>query len=558
MTFQRLFIISIIILFFILCILQTINSQIRNRVKQYAETLSDDFVCCYKYLKSNHYIVIGCVLLFCLSYGYNIVTCPISLDEEFQFYQPANFTQWCYEGRFSIAVLKTVFLRYSMYVPYLATFIGAFIYTISGLIALISITEHFETDNKFLSVIFLGFYMTQPHVLMDMLAFSTYSIEVAFGILLSIVSARWIYLGIQKRDLLLIITSCILCAFAIGIYQAIASVFITMIIILTICRILAYSNYSLNTLKTDFITILFIALTFFLSIIIFYLLYSQSTAMHYVPDSVTYVNGYACWGQTSSLFQDFKQSLHSLLLFLRNTQGFLGIGYIRLPLVLGVGLSIINFFINKGIRRIIIPLLNIMLVACLFLMWIVLGVSTTLPYRVWLSLPLASAFIYMYFLYTVDRLIKPSILRIAILFCTGIILFGQIQVLNLMYYIDNIRYQKDAQFANEIYYDICHIADPTGKIIVLVGTRDLAEDSSFIKKNPSTNERAKTDVLGYSIFRRGDEPHRMEGFFGLLGYDLNFELPTEDEINWVNNNMAIYPLKEGIAEHNGKIYIRLQ
>lgn len=501
--------------------------------------------------------LIGVIVLFVAVYGYQISNFTLSIDEELQMFQAKNSLQWCYEGRFSIAILKSIFMESGMFPPYLSTFIAGILMTFSGLTICLLFTEKLMSPpGLFEKLIFLAGYLSFPSVFIETLSFSTYCIEISFGMFLVSFSVLLLdyYHTTRKRPYL--IANILIMIFALGIYQAMVNVYITTIIIYYLLSIYAEPNITWQRLWQYLKRIFFTIVILLISLAGFYFIYKAATFIHRMDSSIDYINGFSGWSADLSIGESLRYSFIGL----GNVMSMYeipGIRYFYYYLMIGLMTAIFLLIINHNLKGITCCLLMIIALLSSFLMWVALA-SEYLPFRVWLAVPVICGFTYFFTIYCIRnsnwRMI-PAISSFVIL----VILFRQIQTATQLSFSDHTRMGMDLSYAQEIYNDICfEFGSPSQETpIVFIGTNDVAQNSTVIQ-NPPSSKYWGGNSLGYSLWHRAQEPWRMKGLYAYLGYDLTFEVCTEPEIiEYIRTHLNVFPQKGSMILWDNKIYVRL-
>lgn len=552
---------SVIIIAFLLYLILSFKidnvfyENVKNVFKDLQNFVSDALLQLY-----DKRILIGSIILFLAIYGYQISNFTLSLDEEFQMSQAKNIVQWCYEGRFSIGILKNFFMAFGMYEPYLSNLIASLIMLLNALL-FCCLLDNIKYKNKahyFSKLVFIAFYMSFPSIVVEFMSFSTYCIEVAFGMTILLCSVWLFHRYLENKEKSFIIFNIFLVFFALGIYQAMATVYITLISIYFFVKI--YEKKRIE--KKEFVRIakdIFLSFSVFLiSVIVFFIVYKIATSMHYVQGSIDYINDFSGWDFKQGIITSLKNSIATLFETVFHTD-IIGLVYFRWYILTFIVDALLVLFFNRSksiLEKILLIILLSEILLSGFYMWIVLA-STALPLRAWLAVLFVAGF--MYYLLAeilIDKFPKTFILLGG--FAIMIIGIRQIQTINELFVNDHKRMEKDFAFAEEIYENIASkVTDIENKTIVFIGTRDLANDITIIK-NPTTDLYFGGDALGYSLWRRAQEPHRMKGLFAYLGYDLEFQACTQEEYELAKNTMEIFPLDNSILESNNIVYVRLE
>lgn len=499
-------------------------------------------------------------IIFVSIFGYEIFNFTLSIDEESHMsgVYPDN-TSWCYEGRFSISILKDLLMEFRMFQPCLSNFLGAVILLLAGLciFSLISDKLTIQNPNKYFSLFFLAGFLSFPPVIADTQSFSTYCIEVSVGIFCTALAVVYLdrYFVTGKRGNLLCNISLLI--FVLGIYQAMAGVYISLVIMYFLILIFNEENVTNQKVFYYFKKILVSIVYFLLSVGLFYVIYIFAKALHRYEPSREYINGFSGWDLEYGIFASLSRSVNELIAVLFQTQ-IPGIKYFTYYMVLGVLLTVFFLIIYPNLKGALCGALTLLFTMSGYFMWVGLA-SVFLPFRVWQAAPIVSGFLYFMSAYMVRMKLRKKYYLIFQLVLT-IVLFRQIQTVNELFYNDHVRMEKDFTFARELYHDICYeTGTPTTETpIVLIGTVDLGADTSIINY-PLGNRHWGGNILGYSLWNRAQEPDRMRGLYYVLGYTLNIYNCTDSAtLTYAWENMTVYPQKGSIVSMNGVVYVRLQ
>lgn len=498
-------------------------------------------------------------LLFLAVFGYEIFNFTLSLDEEFQFAGLSENEGWCYEGRFSITVLKDLLMEFGMYQPCLSNLLGAVLLVLTGMCVFSLIKDKLRGKklNDYLSLVFLAGFLSFPSVIAESQSISTYCIEISFGMFCTALAVIYLdryYMTKEKRN---IVFNIVLLAFAIGIYQAMTGLYITLVLIYFLTTVFAEQEVSNEKAGAFLRRIISSAIFFLMAMAVFYLVYKAATTIHHVESSIEYINEQSGWDLEYGIFKSFARSVEQLTATLFQTQ-IPGIKFFAYYMVVGSLLTIFFLIAYPNLKGAICGGLVVLITLSGYIMWIGLA-ATSLPFRVWLASPAVCGFLYFMAVYVA----RTHFHRKYYLLCqiaVTIILFRQVQTVNELFYNDHVRMEKDVAFARELYHDICYeVGIPNADTpIVLIGTVDLGADNAIVQ-NPYTDKYWGGNCLGYSLWRRAQEPLRMNGFYYVLGYTLNFySCYDADVIAYAQSDMTVYPQKGSIALMNGIVYVRLQ
>lgn len=506
------------------------------------------------FIKAHVSLVLVIAAVSLLIFGFEVSNFIISLDEERVFPYSLDPGPWAYEGRLGISVFKRLFMVFGMFPPFIANGVAAALLFLSAIFA-IALLEQASDAKKALfpigvfSVIFLSF----PSVWIEVLSFSTFSIEVALAMLLTIVSVFYLRQFYECRDRVRLFWGLCFIVIAISIYQAFVTVFLTFSLILAIEDIRNARVSGKDIVKELLIVLLLCGV----AVVLYFLLLTLARSVQTNAGSDAYLSAMTGWAAESSPFAALRSSLASLVAFITENNRIPGMKYIGISyVILLVGGLIALFPLNWKKRGALVILLCILGVAP-FAMWIALT-STSLPLRTLLALPMLAAYAYYLLL---DALLAVSekhqldIFYYAACFIALLLAFNQVQIINELFFRESERAQADITMAQSIAEDIEHKID--GRIdrpIVFIGCYDIAKDNDYFYQNPSTNNYWGGDVLGYSLWRRASEPDRMHGLFLMAGYDLEFETPKANESV---KPKAVWPEYGSIVEEDSRIVVRL-
>lgn len=541
-----------------------LNEIINDTTLNEDNILWDDIHNQVKYITSllkNRKFSMGVLIIITLVFGYYLTSFSISLDEEFQFYNPKNTGQWCYEGRFIIATIKELLMKNGMYPPIFVAIISVITYSLSGIvdIAAFNKAQELNEDNRNVAaeLIFLVGYLSFPAVVFEFMSFNTYSFDVSCGILFASISVFELICFFDDGKKYEVVLSIIFLMLGIGVYQAIINVYISLVAIYFFLRILNQGQNNLIRKNVKKIVISICVMVIALGI--FYILYLIATTIHSNQGSQAYVNSYSNWDLGLGIIGSLKKSLKALFMTI-TTPGTLFNKYFMFMAIVAAGNEILLLLFERKWKRIVLSLLNIFVTFSCFVLWIVLA-STYLPYRTMLAVPLVAGIIcYIFIILQKRYMAKYQLINIGCIFFISLLLIREVQTLNIMFYYDDIRAKKDVRFAEDIYTDVNRIVGDriNDEPIIFIGVRDLTSEN-WIYNSPSNGSYWGGNAYGYSIWRRAQEPMRIMGLYGVLGYEVECEV-CEDEniIDFLNAVLTVYPEEGSICEVDGKIYVKLQ
>ena len=498
-------------------------------------------------------------VLFLSIYGYQLFNFTLSLDEEVHMAGFKENASWCHEGRFSITVLKDFLMEFGMYQPCLSNLLGDVLLLLAGLciFSLISKKLTRNKPDKYLSLVFLAGFLSFPTVIAESQSFSTYCVEISFGMFctaLAVVYLDRYFMTGKGRNLVLNI---LLLAFSLGIYQSMAELYISLVMIYFLVSIFNEKDVKNRKAVIYLRKILLSVLFFVLSLVVFYLAYKIATSIHRVESSIEYINGFSEWDLEYGVFASLFRSIEQLIVTLSQTQ-IPGIKYFTYYTVLGVLLTIFFLIAYPNLKGAFCGGLILLITISGYFIWVGLA-ATSLPFRAWLASPVVCGFLYFMAAY----IMRTKFSRKYYIIChlvIAVVLFHQIQTINELFYNDHIRMEKDITFARELYHDICYETGvPNAETpIVFIGSVNLGADDAIIK-NPYAEKYFGANCLGYSFWRRAQEPQRMQGLYDNLGYTLNIQKCSDrDMIVYSWSNMTVYPQKGSIISKDGVVYVRLR
>lgn len=512
-------------------------------------------------LFNNKWFFICVIIIVILTYCYYLTSFSISLDEELQFYQTKNTNQWCYEGRYVIAVIKELFMKNGMYAPVFAAAISVITYTVSGIVDIAIFNKMLYSDNseRIISadICFLMSYLAFPAVVFEFMTFNTYSFDVSCGILFASLSVYCLICFFESYNKYCLFQAMLLLFLAIGVYQAIVNVFISLVII---CTFLFCLKKGIKVWKKEMLLKIGTSIAVLLiAIVVFYIFFLIATTMHRAENSLSYVNSYANWDGNNSMLLSIRESIQGLY----NTitfEGTLSNKYFGFMFAVSIINSVLLLVFERGMQKLNLIFLNIVLTFSCFIFWVTLE-ATYLPYRTMLAAPLVSGACFYIFMILIYKYFERfSIVKALAFIVTVMFLIRETQTLNIMFYYDDVRAKKDVAFAENVYYEVSKVAsgDKIDESVVFLGTRDLT-NGQYIYNSPSDGTYFGGNAFGYSIWKRAQEPSRMEGLFGVLGYDLHFERISDEElINKLNEDMTVFPKEGSVIEKDGRIYVKLE
>jgi len=499
------------------------------------------------------------LVVFLSIYGYQIFNFTLSLDEEIHMAGFKENATWCHEGRFSITVLKDLLMEFGMYQPCLSNFLADVLLLVTGLCIFSLIVDKLARNrpDKYLSLVFLTGFLSFPSVIAESQSFSTYCVEISFGMFCTALAViyldRYFVTG-KRRNLVLNI---FLLVFSLGIYQSMAELYISLVMIYFLVSVLNEKDVKNRKAAIYLRKILSSVVFFVIGLAVFYLIYKIAISIHRVESSIEYINGFSDWDLEYGVFASLSRSIGQLVVTLSQTQ-IPGIQYFTYYMVTGMLLTVFFLIAYPNLKGALCGGLTLSITISGYFIWIGLA-ATSLPFRAWLASPVVCGFLYFMAAYMIRTKLSKKYYIICQL-VISVVLFRQVQTINELFYNDHIRMEKDVTFARELYYDICRETGiPSAETpIVFIGAVDLGADDAIIK-NPYVEKYFGANCLGYSLWRRAQEPQRMQGLYDSLGYTLDIQNCSDREmIVYAWSNMTVYPQRGSIVSKDGAVYVRLQ
>ena len=505
------------------------------------------------FLAKRKVLVFIIVLLTVVTYGFEVTNSILSIDEEIKLYAKQDSEGWATEGRFGIGVFKRVFMVFGMFPPFVADFLAVVILAFSGIVAMFLINKALSRSNlsTFENAVFFGFYISFPPVLVEYLSFATYSIEVSFAIYLAISCVYFVHVYMQSRKVPPLLWAALSLIASVSVYQALATVFLTMLIIFLVCSTISEDDFSAKAFFRMIGKVIVIA---FGCLLVYLCMYMLARILQTSADSDAYLAAMTGWSAGDGVVSAFVSSIKALGHLLLDNNKIPGMSCFMISIIMLLASAVISVATNRGVRRVLVPILICLVAVAPFFLWIVLA-STSMPLRTLLGFPLASAFAALLLLRSIKPFVRLRYMYWLLCCVMVVLLFNQIQDVNRLFYSDSVRSNADVRLAQNIANDIEHeIGGDIDRPVVIIGSHDTAKDDSTIIKNPNTNLHFGGDALGYSLWRRTGEPVRMHGLFLYAGYDLKFETPTKDDKELVSE---VWPEEGSIVVEDDRVLVRI-
>ncbi|MFJ7736042.1 glucosyltransferase domain-containing protein [Lysinibacillus sp. NPDC097287] len=489
----------------------------------------------FKFFCEKKKIIWPTIFLLILCYGYEIVNFTLSIDEEKVNYRGNDYAPWFVQGRIGIGITKLLFLN-TAYIPYLTTLLAAVFMAISALIWVYIINKlSINRLSKISMVIFIGMYLALPSVNASFFSFSTYNLEIALGLIVVPMSIIYIIRATENKKLNILWASIFL-TLAISLYQAFTTVF--MLGVTIVCFLWIYFGQKEDSKKFIFNAII----TFISSLILFYLI--EKLFQLFWPSS-GYVDGFIRWGNAPAkvIINDIYQGMYQKFFNINILDNILFFSLIAMVMIL----MLMLFNQRSSDEKSLLVTIFLTLPILPFSLCILTG--NMMPYRTLLALPLFVAFVWFFVIYLLEKIVWVKGISVIVI-C--LLLFVQIQSLNMIFYGDNVRYKMDENIGNVISEDI------------LTSSRgDLSKPVVFIgayshQSNPRIIE---FDTLGASFFEWDNGNNvRIHNFLRILGY--KFLEPSaemiEECVNEINmDEIPNWPHEGSIIVNSEYIIVKL-
>lgn len=472
------------------------------------------------------------MLLLC--YGYEIVNFTLSIDEEKVNYRGNDYAPWFVQGRIGIGIFKLLLLN-TAYIPYLTTLLAAVLMTISALIWVYIINKlSLNRFSEISMVIFVGMYLALPSVNASFFSFSTYNLEISLGLIAVPMSIFYIIRATEIKKLNILWASIFLTV-SISLYQAFTTVFLLGVTIA--CFLWVYFGQK-EVIKKFILNAI---ATFISSLILFYLI--EKLFQLFWPSS-GYVDGFVRWGNAPAkvIINELYQEMYQKFFNINILDNILFFSLVAMAIIFMLILFNQRSSDEKGLLVIIFLTLPIVP----FSLCILTG--NMMPYRTLLALPLFVAFIWIFFIHLLEKVWIKRISAIVVF----LLLFVQIQSLNMIFYGDNVRYKMDENIGNVISNDILtNSRGDLSKPVVFIGAYSHQSNPRIIE----------FDTLGASFFEWDNGNNvRIHNFLRILGYKFLEPSPEiiEESVNEIKmDEIPNWPQEGSIIVFSEYIIVKL-
>jgi len=337
-----------------------------------------------------------------------------------------------------------------------------------------------------------------------------------------------------------------LLTFSIAVYQAFVTVFITGVIAVLLCSLFEKDKFETNDFAKWLRTIPSYAIALIISIVGYYALLYAFLAIFNLQSSA-YLNTFVGWGTGESFVAILRNTVVQIIIRYF-TPGLVGsFEVIATFVALGV-LLILCLFYFRGLKRLVVSCLCLALGFSPFIMNFAL--MGYVPLRAMQVLPLMMGLTW-FFLYKIIKQFTTKEIAIVIPCIVSLLLiFGQIQTLNKLFYGDYVRYKMDKQVAAMVMYDLIHEFNGMPKTpVMFLGTYHHAYNPLVIP----------LEVIGGSFWNWDDSDNgRITAFLHMEGYYITPSRMNKREMEAkYRQQMPIWPEGGSIAETEDGIMIRL-
>lgn len=485
-------------------------------------------------------LAVFAIVVALLTYGYEMTNFSLSIDEEVQSFDSANWLTWISQGRWGMGVLTYIFPNGLATMPFLPTFLFATSLALSAVIL-----SNIFTNSREEAFVFTGIFVSSP-IWLHIGEFNTLSWGFALGLIVTAIAIK--YINMRGTQNAVIAGICI--GFSLAVYQGLFILYLTAALMICIKNEwdLA-SKQSSSFLRRNIPIITDVLKSIIVAVVIYFLMnrifmYLSGSSLAYLNNFVNlsaYTNGEAAAASTRVL----KQT-RGLLFGTDPT--FLGLGFSSLLLfwigtifavknLLGRGVSIITktyvFALSTG--------------ALLLAIFLIILSAGNIPTRALIAFPVLyaalSAFAFKY--------IKKGRRLLKLIFCGA--LFTNIYIANSLFYADHVARQRDLVMATRL---IDRIED--------VGRGVFGEKIPLVIVGSWQHELGgpalRIEIFGDSFFEHdGGNPGRVAAYLRLLGCRGLLPLPITEIKNELQDIKLrpSWPSKDAIFLTKSAVIVKL-
>jgi hypothetical protein len=484
-------------------------------------------------------LLVFAIAVALLTYGYEINNFSLSIDEEVQSFNPANWIGWTSQGRWGMGVLTYIFPSGMATMPFLPTFLFA-----TGLALSAVMFSSILTNSRESAFVFTGIFVSSP-IWLHIGEFNTLSWGFAFGLIVTAIAIKHINVGGGKNAVI----SGICIAFSLAVYQALFILYLTAVLLLCIKK---EWEQAANQNSSFFGRNSLIFIDVFKSVIVAVVVYfiMNHFFMYMSGSSLTYLNNFV----NLSAYADGESGVALLRVF-NQTKGlligsdptFLGAGGASLLLFWIGAIFAVKNLLNSGLSIITKTYVSVLSVSVFLLAILLIIISAGyIPTRALIVFPiLYAALSALAFKYKVGHKL------LSLIFCVA--LFANIYIANVLFYADHVARQRDLVMATRI---IDRVED--------VGRSVFGDKIPLAIVGSWQHEMAapalRVEIFGESFFEHdGGNPYRVAAYFRLLGCRGLVPLPIteiENELHDIKLRPS-WPAKEAVFITKSAVIIKL-
>ncbi|MDD3338895.1 MAG: glucosyltransferase domain-containing protein [Lachnospiraceae bacterium] len=494
-----------------------------------------------KFVKDNKKSIIAAYIFTLLCFGFMLVHYTLSIDEETHVLGQAAETFWLSQSRWGVTLFNLIFTRSGEFVPFLWDFLAVSLWFASGVVLLFGLKRECGKLPQFASFLFLAYFSSLPYVMSEIMAFSMFSLQVSVGIFCAALGFVLTRDYFEHGNRKLWIPIVLLLTYATAIYQAPVCIYITAIAAYCLMGVLKGEYKIWKKIYTAGILCL-------VSIALYGVINMITTS--FIPGNDYLAGNYIGWFSGKGI-------VHTLLYSILNVARVsLGITYrgnsiysggilfvVTVCFVIWAVFTFVKTHEKGGKSRILF--LTVALALSPFLMYIAMGDYATQG-RHMLSLTLAGAVE----LYLVYESFQGKKVRMICAVLASYLLFVNCRDMNMLYYYDAIRYDKDVATAHEVMHDIEKLGyDYHTKPIVFIGKYDM--DNIPIAGS-------QTLGMGASFWQWDDgNMSRIQDFLEVEGYEtIESDGVQRQEALTYKDSMSKWPQEGSIIETEDIIIVK--
>jgi len=476
------------------------------------------------------------------AFGFMLTNHTVSIDEETRLANEGTNWSWATQGRFGIALINLLISPSGDYAPFLWDFLAVVLWFFSGIIScyLLFIKDGILKNKGITILIYCAYCATVPLVAGEILSFSMFNLHVSLAMNMTMIAFALLLDYTENNRISSMIYSSLMLAAAISIYQAMLCVFTVMAAAKALLNLVSkQSGTGLLLIKATAACVVSV-LAYALVNALLSLFFWQSS---YLSES------YLGWLDERGLIYAFAAAVGNVI---RYSFGITMRGYtIYGSFAIGVStLCLIAFCLHRMVHepkvraKIGYLMLTGLLVAAPFSMYLLLGTHNTSG-RMLLGMPIVQGFGIVMLL----NELSGRRTQCAALILAGFLLFLNARNMNMLFYSDSIRYNRDVAIASQIMTDLKNAdADYHQKPVIFIG-KYAADDIGLVSSG----------TIGQSFFSWDDgNNRRIIDFLNTLGFAFKQPSPAQcRKAADTASNMAPWPADSSIyiAEDYVAVYL---